>query len=80
MATDERCALDHGVEEFVCTKDVLLLRERLDGRSVTVGVNQRIDGSEEEKEQIRDVLKHMAEYFHSEVLAMPEYDHIRHLW
>jgi hypothetical protein len=78
MAID-RCA-DHGGEEFVCTQDILLLRERLDGRSVNVGVTQRIDGSEEEKKEIRDVLKQMDDYFLHEVLAMPEYDRIRHLW
>jgi hypothetical protein len=79
VAHTSRCA-DQGGEDFVCSQDLLLLRERLDGRSVNVGLAQRIDGSEEERQEIRDVLKHMDEYFLNEALAMPEYDNIRHLW
>lgn len=75
----DRCA-DSGNDGFVCTRDILLLRERLDGRSVDMGVDQRIDGSEAEKQQIRDVLQEMEDYFLSEVLGMPEYEHVRPHW
>lgn len=77
--SESRCA-DYGGDEFVCTQDVQLLRERLDGHPVDVGVSQRIDGTEEEKRQIREVLKKMTDYFLDEVLAMPAYEQARSLW
>ena len=75
----DRCAQQRG-GEFVCTHDVLSHQERLKGGSVDSGVTQRIDGSEEEKEAIIGVLNQMDDYFQGEVLAMPEYENIRHLW
>jgi hypothetical protein len=75
----DRC-VHNGNDEFLCTQDPLLVRERLDARSLDVGEHQRIEGSEEEKRNIREVLRQMDAYFNDEVLAMPEYEHVRFRW
>lgn len=72
--------VDVGEGEFTCTDDVLGTRFKVDGRTIDVGVTQRIDGSESEKQAIKDVLKKMDEYFFKEVLAMPEYEFVRPRW
>ena len=72
--------IDVGEEEMACTREVLETRTRYDDASINVGVTQRIDGSDSEKQAVRDVLKHMDDYFFHEVLALPEYDHARSRW
>mmetsp|Transcript_1916 Transcript_1916/g.3668 ORF Transcript_1916/g.3668 Transcript_1916/m.3668 type:complete len:221 (+) Transcript_1916:50-712(+) len=42
------------------------------------GVDQRIDGSNTEKELIRDVISMMQQYFMDEVLVKPAYKDVRH--
>mmetsp|Transcript_620 Transcript_620/g.1344 ORF Transcript_620/g.1344 Transcript_620/m.1344 type:complete len:155 (+) Transcript_620:114-578(+) len=69
--------IDVGEEEMICTKEVLETRTRYDNVSINVGVTQRIDGSDSEKQAVRDVLKLMDNYFFHEVLALPEYDYAR---
>jgi hypothetical protein len=44
---------------------------------ITIGVPQRIDGTEAERLAIRKILEQTDEYFHREVLSMPEYASIR---
>eukprot|EP00977_Amphora_coffeiformis_P018061 scaffold6121_cov170-Amphora_coffeaeformis.AAC.11 len=44
------------------------------------GVDQRIDGSNTEKELIRDVISMMQQYFMDEVLVKPAYKDVRHNW
>mmetsp|Transcript_28891 Transcript_28891/g.32407 ORF Transcript_28891/g.32407 Transcript_28891/m.32407 type:complete len:150 (+) Transcript_28891:37-486(+) len=63
--------------EMTCTREVLEMRTQYDEVSINVGVTQRIDGSELEKQAVRDVLKHMDRYFFHEVLALPEYEYAR---
>lgn len=63
-----------------CTKEVLETRTRYDDVTINVGVTQRIDGSDSEKKAVRDVLKHMDNYFFHEVLALPEYEYARSRW
>jgi len=75
----DRC-VEVGNEEFACTNDVLELRKRVDGRSVDVGITQRVDGSYSEKQAIKEVLRRMDAYFFDEVLALPEYDGVRPKW
>lgn len=55
--------------EMICTREVLETRTQYDDNSINVGVTQRIDGSESEKQAVRDVLKHMDHYFFHEVLG-----------
>ena len=75
----DRCIYD-GIKEFDCTPDSPFIREKLDSRTAFPGAPQRIEGSEEEKRNIREVLKQMDDYFLNEVLAMPEYEHVRPRW
>ena len=72
--------IDIGEEEMACTREVLETRTLYDNESINVGVTQRIDGSDAEKQAVRDVLKHMDHYFFHEVLALPEYEHARSRW
>ena len=69
-----------------CTDDPLVLTQAVDphtGESshrYNLGLDQRIDGTESEKQAIRDVLVRMDEYYVNEVLAHPEYASVRHRW
>lgn len=72
--------IDVGEEEMTCTREVLETRTLHDNISINVGVTQRIDGSDAEKQAVRDVLKHMDNYFFHEVLALPEYEYARSRW
>jgi hypothetical protein len=67
-------------KDMVCTAEVLETREKYDGTLINVGVTQRVDGSETEKQAIRQVLKNMDNYFFNEVLALPEYEYARSRW
>ena len=78
LSTD--VCIDVGEEDMTCTREVLEIRTRYDNVSINVGVTQRIDGSDSEKQAVRDVLKHMDNYFFHEVLALPEYEHARSRW
>lgn len=71
-AKAEHLCVDTGNDSFVCTEGSQLIREKSD-----FGVPQRIDGTEEEKRQIREVIEKTSEYFFNEVLVMPEYEHVR---
>ena len=44
---------------------------------ITIGVPQRIDGTEAERLAIRKILEQTDEYFHRDVLSTPEYASIR---
>ena len=72
--------IDVGDSEMTCTREVLETRAKHDETSINVGVTQRIDGSDSEKQAVRDVLKHMDNYFFHEVLALPEYSYARSRW
>jgi hypothetical protein len=72
--------MDVGNGDFACSEDVLKTRNQVDGVSIDVGVTQRIDGSDSEKEAIREVLKNMDNYFFNEVLSMSEYSYVRPWW
>jgi hypothetical protein len=72
--------IDVGESQMTCTREVLEMRTQYDDVSINVGVTQRIDGSESEKQAVRDVLKHMDNYFFHEVLALQEYEYARSRW
>mmetsp|Transcript_27833 Transcript_27833/g.59514 ORF Transcript_27833/g.59514 Transcript_27833/m.59514 type:complete len:153 (+) Transcript_27833:80-538(+) len=77
LGVSTNVCIDVGEEEMKCTREVLEMRTRYDDISINVGVTQRIDGSDAEKQAVRDILKHMDDYFFHEVLALPEYDYAR---
>jgi hypothetical protein len=78
--TEDVCIETSPNEDFVCTRKVLETRKLYDGEMINVGVTQRVDGAEEEKQAIRDVLHRMDMYFFQEVLAFPEYSFARSRW
>ena len=80
LGVSTNVCIDVGEEEMKCTREVLEMRTRYDDISINVGVTQRIDGSDAEKQAVRDILKHMDDYFFHEVLALPEYDYARSRW
>jgi hypothetical protein len=69
-----------------CTDDPLVLTNAVDpttgvsSNRYNLGLDQRIDGTESEKQAIRDVLVRMDEYYIHEVLAHPEYASVRNRW
>ena len=75
-----------GVDEHQCTDDPLLLAQAVDPETgeqsgrYNLGLNQRIDGTESEKQAIRDVLERMEDYYINEVLSHPEYATARNRW
>lgn len=71
--------------QFYCSEDPFKTLGLSPGQSsdgfgeseVSIGVPQRIDGTDTEQAAIRKILKLTDDYFYREVLAMPEYAHIR---
>jgi hypothetical protein len=69
-----------------CTDDPLVLAQAVDpatglsSNKYNLGLDQRIDGTESEKQSIIDVLVRMDEYYIHEVLAHPEYASVRNRW
>jgi len=45
-----------------------------------LGVPQRVDGTEAEKEGVREILAMMDAYYYGEVLSNPEYNQVRRFW
>jgi hypothetical protein len=71
--------------KYVCSENPietlgLSFGESCDGLGegeITIGVPQRIDGTEAERSAIQEILRQTDEYFHREVLSLPEYVNIR---
>lgn len=67
---------------YQCTDDPLLVAGAVNHKGehtsrYNLGLAQRIDGTESEKKAIMDVLVRMDDYFIHEVLAHPDYAHVR---
>ena len=79
---DERvCLSEDKRRPYTCsTRGEQIDMELQRGHRYNLGVAQRIDGSETEKEGIREVIALMKEYFFNEVLAKPAYKDIRNKW
>jgi len=76
-ALEEMCIHSSG-DEFLCSDNQLEIRRAHDGYgAVDIGVQQRVDGSDQEKESIREIIRMMNEYFGNEVLVMPMYKDVR---
>jgi hypothetical protein len=54
--------------------------EQLEQDFVNLGVNQRLSGTEEEIQKVRDVMLEMISYFDHEVMSRSEYEHVRGSW
>ena len=70
-------------QQHQCTDNPLLVSEMINERgqpsirSYSLGLDQRIDGTDAEKKAIVEVLHRMDEYYIQEVLANPEYESVR---
>lgn len=79
-----RDCVDISSEYSMCSIDPMVelghvySKARLNG--FHIGVTQTIDGTEEEKQSIRDVLTQMNHYWKHEVLSNFEYDEVRASW
>ena len=66
---------------YTCTtRSEQIQREAQRGDPFHWGVDQRIDGSDTEKESIQDVISMMQQYFMDEVLVKPAYKEVRQNW
>jgi hypothetical protein len=74
----KRYCVDMGreaTEEFQCYLNPIDARRLVDGEAKTQqisrGVNQRVEGTDEEKRAIQEVLSRMDDYYYDMVLALP---------
>mgnify|MGYP005855592001 CR=1 FL=1 len=66
---------------YTCTtRGKQIQREEQRADPYNWGVDQRIDGSDTEKELTRDVISMMQQYFMDEVLVKPVYKDVRQNW
>ena len=81
---DGRFCVDKSDTEYVCRDDPMEVRKEYGSpdyvKALSLGVPQRIDGNEEEKAGIREVIARMDEYYYGEVLSNPEYSEVRTYW
>jgi len=85
LITARTCAVPPGSEEHSCTDNPLQLTGAVNNRGeqttrYSIGVDQRIDGTESEQKAIVEVLGRMEDYYVNEVLAHPEYASVRPRW
>lgn len=71
-------------DDSTCSIDPMITLERVYSKgslnTFNVGVAQTIDGTEDEKNGIRNVLTQMNHYWYNEVLSNFEYDEARASW
>jgi len=69
-------------EEAFCTHDpkLVLDDELTNMQYMHMGVTQRIDGTEEEKKKIEEVIRLMNAYFYDEVLSNLAFERVRTQW
>lgn len=77
--------IDGAFDEYVCQYDPRKVRMKVDGArkagDMHMGVPQRIDGNEEEKKGIKEVLRLMNKYWYEEVLSISAYTKgVRNAW
>ena len=79
-----KLCVDLNMEETVCSSNPMEVYKRLYSKrtleDIHQGVPQRIDGSEEEKKSVVEVLKLMNVYWYEEVLSNIEYEEVRTSW
>lgn len=79
-----RYCVDLNVDDSICSSDPMGVYGHLYSKrlldDIHQGVQQRIDGSEEEKKGVIEVLKLMNAYWYEEVLSNVEYKEARLSW
>jgi len=70
--------------ESICSSDPMMIQGQGAAPSVieetNLGVDQRIDGTESEKNAIKDVIRLMNAYWYEEVLSNHDYEGVRTGW
>lgn len=84
---DSKVCVETDVNQFLCTDDVALARRsamqkddgpaRFASTKLDFGMEQRNDGSPDQRRKVSEVLENMELYFQTEVLAKPDYDGLR---
>ena len=77
-----------GQNRYLCTDDVAKARahkwaegdKSLKYEDLDLGVEQQMDGTQEERDAVLEVMEKMKVYFETEVLVKPEYDDVIHKW
>jgi hypothetical protein len=76
--------VDISSDDSICSRDPFIALEHVYSKrrlnAFSVGVAQTIDGTEDEKNSIRNVLTQMNHYWYNEVLSNFEYDEARASW
>jgi hypothetical protein len=71
-------------DDSLCTNDPNEALKRIYNKNTMhgfhMGVTQTIDGTEEEKNNIRKVIQLMDRYWHEEILSNVEYEDVRSSW
>lgn len=62
-------------EDFLCLEDEFNVRS-----GFRLGVEQRVEGTDEEKKEVRSILKEMNKYIVQELSALPEYGNALQQW
>lgn len=73
-------------DDYACSSDPMEIRSKVDAIPIVIseenslGMDQRIDGTESEQKAIKEVLKLMNLYWHEEVLSNRDYERVRASW
>mmetsp|Transcript_13538 Transcript_13538/g.24526 ORF Transcript_13538/g.24526 Transcript_13538/m.24526 type:complete len:153 (-) Transcript_13538:1755-2213(-) len=67
------CILTNEKDQYLCTTDV----HGVETVSPLIGVEQRIDGTQEEKDKVHEVIAKTTRYLNLEVWSLPHYREVR---
>jgi len=73
-------------DDYACSSDPMEIRSKVDASPIVIseenslGMDQRIDGTESEQKAIKEVLKLMNLYWQEEVLSNRDYERVRASW
>jgi hypothetical protein len=70
------CILTNENDQYLCTTDV----HGAENISPLTGVEQRIDGTQEEKDKVHEVIAKTTKYLNLEVWSLPHYREVRENW
>lgn len=72
--------VDLSRDDSICSNDPVTALNVVYDKEVNMGVPQTIDGTDEEKHNIEDILKLMNKYWNEEVLANFDYNDVKYTW
>lgn len=83
LAADSKICVATEENRYLCTDNATKANKYRDysaHHNFNVGVEQRVDGSKEEKAAVEEVMRLMNEYLDTEVLVKPEYGPVLEKW